>query len=125
MITGSQKSENKVQEIAAITKAVKQVARELDCPIVLLCQLNRNAETRQEKRPVLSDLRDSGSIEQDADIVGLLYREDYYKQDKSNLDNKAELIIAKNRNGPTGVAHLFFDKKLARFVDSQDSIYMP
>lgn len=99
--------------MSKISRALKQMAREFDCPVICLAQLNRNVETRSNKRPVMSDLRDSGSIEQDADIIVLLYRNSYYKNPEEtdpNAPDRLELIVAKNRNGPTGTASTFYNK---------------
>jgi replicative DNA helicase len=108
------KLDNRVQEISQITRNLKLLAKEFDIPILLLSQLSRNVEARTNKRPLLSDLRESGSIEQDADIVILLYREDYYAPIK-NDSSLTEFIIAKHRNGPIGTARLFFDSNTTSF----------
>lgn len=124
-------SNNRVQEISAITRQLKNIARELDIPIIVLSQLSRAVEQRDDKRPQLSDLRDSGSIEQDADIVMFVYREAYYKarqeprkdtpehdnwqEEMNKISNKAEIIVAKHRNGPIATIQLYFDSKLTRF----------
>lgn len=105
---------NRQQEISEISRSLKALARELNVPIIALSQLSRNVELRAEKRPQLSDLRESGSLEQDADIVMFLYREEYYNKDSDN-NNSAELIIAKNRNGPTTSVQLYFHKEFMRF----------
>lgn len=107
--------ENRQQEISEMTRALKNLARELDCPIIALSQLSRSVEQRQDKRPLLSDLRESGSIEQDADVVAFLYREDYYdpETDKQNI---VEIIIGKQRNGPVGKVELVFLKNYNKFV---------
>ncbi len=108
--------ENRQQEISEISRSLKQLARELEVPIVALAQLSRSVEQRQDKRPMLSDIRESGSIEQDADIVAFLYRDDYYdpETDKQNI---IEIIIAKQRNGPTGKIELVFLKNYNKFVN--------
>ena len=111
---GGKMSENRVQEISYISRALKQIARELKVPLIAGSQLSRTLEQRSDKRPMLSDLRESGSIEQDADIVGFIYRDELYNPD-SEHKNVAEIIIGKNRNGPTGKIDLFFDKNLTAF----------
>ncbi|MCQ2381209.1 MAG: replicative DNA helicase [Acidaminococcaceae bacterium] len=103
-------------EVSEISRSLKALARELNIPIIALSQLSRAVESRQDKRPLLSDLRESGSLEQDADIVAFLYREDYYKPDTDN-PNITELRIAKHRNGATGTVNLFFEKQFTRFRD--------
>lgn len=109
--------ENRVQEISGISRGLKSLAKEFDVPVLALSQLSRQVEMRAEKRPQLSDLRDSGSLEQDADIVMFLYREEYYNRDEEENANTAELIIAKNRNGATGAVRLFFEKETMLFSD--------
>ncbi len=111
------RSENRQQEISEISRNLKAMARELEVPIIALSQLSRGVELRAEKKPQLSDLRESGSLEQDADIVMFLYRDEYYNREESDNQNIAELIIAKNRNGPTTSVHLHFDKETMRFND--------
>lgn len=106
---------NRQQEISEISRNLKALAREIDVPVIALSQLSRNVELRADKRPQLSDLRESGSLEQDADMVMFLYRENYYKQEAEN-ENLAELIIAKNRNGPTTNLRLFFKKECMLFT---------
>ncbi len=108
--------ENRQQEISEISRSLKSLARELQVPVIALSQLSRNVESRQVKKPMLSDLRESGSLEQDADIVAFLYREDYYNPDTEDK-NITELIIAKHRNGPVDTVRLFFHKQFTRFVD--------
>lgn len=114
MQAGNHRSENRVQEISYISRALKGLARELNVPVVALSQLSRAVESRQDKHPILSDLRESGSIEQDADVVIFLYRDEIYNPD-TELQNIAEAIVSKHRNGPTGAITLRFRKELVRF----------
>jgi replicative DNA helicase len=107
--------ESRQVEISRLSAGLKQMARELAVPVVTLSQLNRSVEQRQDKRPLMGDLRESGSIEQDADAVMLLYREEYYNKEKLEARGKAEVILAKNRNGPTGTVDLFFFPNMMRF----------
>ncbi|CAE77565.1 replicative DNA helicase [Mycoplasma mycoides] len=117
LIVGSQ-NKDRQNEVSEISRQLKQIARETSIPIICLSQLSRRAETREDKRPMLSDLRDSGAIEQDADIVTFLYRDDYYKKDLTDLDKeKTELILAKHRNGATGTVLLRFIKDFGVFRD--------
>ena len=109
-------SDNRQQEISEISRSLKALARELDVPVVALSQLSRSVESRTVKKPMLSDLRESGSLEQDADIVMFLYREDYYDQE-TERKNITEVIIAKHRNGPIGTIELFFQKEFTKFRD--------
>ena len=111
------KTENRSQELSQITRSLKNLAREFQVPIIALSQLSRSVENRTNKKPILSDLRESGSIEQDADVVLMLYRESYYNSNIANINNDVQLIIAKQRNGPTGTVHLQFDPKLTKFSD--------
>jgi len=112
----SGKGENRQQEISEISRFLKSLARELDVPVLALSQLSRQVESRQVKRPMLSDLRESGSLEQDADIVTFLYREDYYDPD-TEKKNITEVIVAKHRNGPVDTVQLFFHKQFTKFQD--------
>ncbi|MCR1833716.1 replicative DNA helicase [Oceanobacillus caeni] len=117
LIQGSGNSgENRQQEVSEISRSLKGLARELDVPLIALSQLSRGVESRQDKRPMMSDLRESGSIEQDADIVGFLYRDDYYDKE-SEKQNIIEIILAKQRNGPVGTVELAFVKEYNKFVD--------
>jgi len=120
MHLGSSRVESRQQEIAAISRYIKGLARELNIPVVVLSQLNRAPEGREGHRPRMSDLRESGSIEQDADVVMLLHREDYYHRadDDYQANNTADLIIAKQRNGPTGTVKLTFREKFTRFENA-------
>ncbi len=117
LMSGSNRrsSENRVQEISEISRGLKLIARELDVPVIALSQLSRSVEARDPKIPMLSDLRESGSIEQDADIVMFLYREDYYNKE-TDRQNITDLILAKHRRGATGEIELFFDKERVRFM---------
>jgi len=112
----SKNSDNRQQEISEISRSLKALARELSVPVIALSQLSRSVESRQVKRPMLSDLRESGSLEQDADIVMFLYREDYYDKD-TEAKNITEVIIAKHRNGPVDTIKLFFQKEFTKFRD--------
>lgn len=112
-------TENRVQELSQITRSLKTLAREFNIPVIALSQLSRNVENRIDKKPILSDLRESGSIEQDADVVMLLYRNDYYTSDEP-ISQLLELIIAKQRNGPIGTVKVKFDEKRTKFLNLSD-----
>jgi replicative DNA helicase len=118
------KAESRQLEISAISRSLKELARELDVPVIALSQLSRAVESREDKRPMLSDLRESGSIEQDADVVMMLYRPDYYNETDENK-GLAEVIIGKQRNGPTGTAKLQFFGSMMRFENRAPSVAEP
>ena len=125
LIQGSGKpGENRQQEVSEISRSLKGLARELKVPVIALSQLSRGVEQRQDKRPMMSDLRESGSIEQDADIVAFLYRDDYYDKE-SESKNQIEIILAKQRNGPTGTVTLAFKKEYNKFLDVDWSQIQP
>jgi replicative DNA helicase len=117
LMTSGTSAENRVQEVSQISRSLKVLARDLDVPIVALSQLSRAVEQRHDKRPILSDLRESGSIEQDADIVMFIYRDEYYNAEESDQQGLAEVIVAKHRNGPTDTVKLSFLKRYAKFSD--------
>jgi replicative DNA helicase len=117
---GAKRYENRTQEVSAISRGLKALAKELSIPVIALSQLSRGSEQRTDKKPLLSDLRESGSIEQDADVVAFIHRESYYNRGENGepdpeLDNKAEIIIAKQRNGPTGTVELAWIGRCTRF----------
>jgi replicative DNA helicase len=116
LMTSGTNAESRVQEVSQISRSLKVLARDLEVPIIALSQLSRAVEQRQDKRPILSDLRESGSIEQDADLVGFIYRDEYYNDD-SESQGLAEVILAKHRNGPTDSIKLSFLKRYAKFAD--------
>ena len=116
LMTGRGRAENRQQEISAISRSLKALARELSVPVIALSQLSRAPEARTDHRPMLSDLRDSGAIEQDADVVMFLYRDEYYNPD-TEKKNIAEVIIAKQRNGPTGTVELVWLGQFTKFVN--------
>ena len=118
LMRGDTRSENRVQEVSYISRALKGLARELNVPVLALSQLSRGVESRTDKRPILSDLRESGSLEQDADVVVFIYREELYN-DNTERKNIADVIVAKHRNGPTGSVALYFQKELALFREAE------
>lgn len=123
LIQATGKSESRQQEVSDISRRLKAMARELDVPLIALSQLSRTVESRTDKRPMLSDLRESGALEQDADIVMFIYREDYYKKEEERNEERedVELIIAKHRNGPIGTVNLAFEKKINAFYSISNS----
>jgi replicative DNA helicase len=118
LMTGRGRSENRTLELASISRSLKGLAKELNVPIIVLSQLSRAPEARSDHRPQLSDLRESGALEQDADVVALIFREDAYNRDPDHENaGIAEIILAKQRNGPTGVVKLAFLKEQTRFAN--------
>src|ERR1044071_6718408 len=120
MTTGA-RDESRLQEVSSISRGLKEIAKDLDLPVVALSQLNRSPEQRHDKRPILSDLRESGSIEQDADLVMFLYREEDYERSDAADTKKgvAEVIIAKHRTGPIGNFNVAFISRYAKFASLQ------
>ena len=120
LMTGSEsrRNESRQQEISEISRALKVLARELDVPIIALSQLSRAVEARQDHKPMLSDLRESGAIEQDADVVMFLYRDEYYNPD-TEKKNVAEVIVAKQRNGSTGSVELVWLGQYTKFANKE------
>jgi replicative DNA helicase len=115
-MTSGASVENRVQEVSQISRSLKILARDLDVPVVALSQLSRAVEQRHDKRPILSDLRESGSLEQDADLVIFIYRDEYYN-DESDQQGLAEIHLAKHRNGPTDSVKLSFLRRYTKFTD--------
>ncbi len=119
MNAGGAYSNNRVQEVSFISRSLKELARELNVPVLSAAQLSRAVEQRQDKRPVLSDLRESGSLEQDADVVMFLYRDEVYNE-ATEFPNQADVLVSKHRNGPTGTVSLYFDKTLTKFLNAAE-----
>lgn len=117
LMTGSARAESRQQEISQISRSLKGMAKDLNVPVLALSQLSRAVESRADHKPMLSDLRESGSIEQDADVVMFIFREEYYNPDDEEARNKATVIVGKQRNGPTGEFDLHFHKEFTRFSD--------
>ncbi len=118
LMSGNGRTDSRQQEISEISRSLKALAREINAPVIALSQVNRACETRPDHRPMMSDLRESGSIEQDADVIMFIYRDDYYNKDSENK-NMAEIIIAKQRNGPIGTVNLVWLPHLTRFVNME------
>jgi replicative DNA helicase len=118
LMRSSRNQENRTQEISEISRSLKALARELNLPIIALSQLSRDIEKRPDKTPRLSDLRESGEIEQTADIVMFIHRDDYYEETAEN-SNQAQLIIAKHRNGKTGKVDLVFQREITKFLNKE------
>jgi replicative DNA helicase len=116
LMSSPKRVENRQQEVSEMSRSLKLLAKELDVPVIALSQLNRGPEQRTDKRPLLSDLRESGSIEQDSDVVILLHREDAYEKESPRA-GEADLIVAKHRNGPTATVTVAFQGHYSRFVD--------
>jgi replicative DNA helicase len=116
LMSSPKKTESRQQEVSEISRALKLLAKELEVPVIAISQLNRGPEQRTDKRPQVSDLRESGSIEQDADVVILLHREDAYERESPRA-GEADLIVAKHRNGPTATVTVAFQGHYSRFVD--------
>ena len=117
LIQGRRSADSRQMEISEISRSLKALAKDLNVPVIALSQLNRKVEDRPNKRPQLADLRESGAIEQDADVIAFIYRDEFYHPSSEENRNLAEVIIAKQRNGPTGAFKMTFQKELTRFRD--------
>jgi replicative DNA helicase len=125
LMTGRGRYENRVQEVSSLSRGLKLLSKEIETPILALSQLSRAPEMRDDKKPQLSDLRESGSIEQDADLVGFIFRPEVYQQNRADLRGQAELIVAKQRNGPTGMVNLVFIKDYTKFENPAGDVGEP
>lgn len=128
LISGNGNTESRQQEVSEISRRLKEMARELDVPIIALSQLSRSVEKREDKRPMMSDLRESGALEQDADLVLFLYRDEYYKRNEEAVQverEDVELIVAKHRNGPTGTVKLAFERNINAFYGIKNGLEAP